>query len=599
MDFYSWVEGRSREPVRGLYLNDLRLDEAFLNVSSQLNKSVWVYSQRQPCYKCTQFSLMGELAAHNSTTYKVSSLFDLEMLVLNQNLGDTFNLPENGTDHLECSSNLSFGEFGIYDLVVSPANSVTACRSETVVPPVNIYLALVVVTFMSLAGLLLLYGLYILWNIYNERFLQKNARHLECLDAENNSTLLEEIHNNNNTRNSSINKKDTKTVKFKTRLHSLDVFRGCCIIPLVFYFGHKGGYFALEHVVWDGVPAAEWPFPCFLWIMSVCIPLKMKSDLAKKVPKSRLIFEITKRCVLLFALGLMINSVDFGVQLETMRYYNVLQRIAVMYLISSILFAFLWPRDYKKFSGTYGDLRVLLPQWLIHLVIHAIYLGLVFLLPVPGCPTGYLGPGGLSEGGKYFNCTGGTHGYVDKLIHDEAHLLQASTTKDVYKFNAFEPVGPFSTLPSLLTVILGAQAGAILVMHSDWHSRKLRLVIWGVGCIALGLTLHLNEIIPMNKHLWSTSFSLVTGGAAFLVLTVFMYLVDVTRIWNGFPLLQPGMNCLLLYVGSRITADMWPWHFAYGKMDTHFMKLIDSCWSVFIWVSISVYLYTKKVLLTA
>ncbi|XP_059485635.1 heparan-alpha-glucosaminide N-acetyltransferase-like [Neocloeon triangulifer] len=584
MDFYSWVEGRSREPVRGLYLHDLRLDEAFLNVSSQLNKPVWVYSQRQPCYKCTQFSLMGALAAHNSTTYKVSSLFDLEMLVLNQNLGDTFNLPENGTDYLECSSNLSFGEFGIYDLVVSSANSVTACRSETVVPPVNIFLPAVVVTFMSIAALLLIYGMYVMWNIYNKRFSQKNAS--ECSDVENNGSEL------------TINKEGTKTVKFKTRLHSLDVFRGFCVIPLLFHCGYKGGYQTLDHAVWDGIPIAEWPFPWFLWIMGVCIPLKMKSALAKNVSRSRLVFEITKRFVFLFALGLMINSVDIGVQLETMRYYGVLQRIAFMFLISGALFALLWPRDYKKFAGTYGDLRVLLPQWLVYLVIHAIYLGLVFLLPVPGCPTGYLGPGGLSEGGKYFNCTGGTFGYVDKLIHDEAHLLQSPTTKAVYQVKVFDPEGPFSTLPSLLTMILGAQAGAILVMHSDWHSRKSRLVGWGVGCIVLGSTLHLNDVIPINKQLWSTSFSLVTGGVAFLWLTIFMYLVDVTRIWNGFPLRQPGINCLTLYVGSRITANMWPWHFAYGNMDTHFIRLIDSCWSVFLWVCVSIYFYVKKILIT-
>lgn len=35
------------------------------------------------------------------------------------------------------------------------------------------------------------------------------------------------------------------------------------------------------------------------------------------------------------------------------------------------------------------------------------------LLPVPGCPTGYIGVGGKGDWGKYPNCTGGAHRYLD------------------------------------------------------------------------------------------------------------------------------------------------------------------------------------------
>ena len=54
------------------------------------------------------------------------------------------------------------------------------------------------------------------------------------------------------------------------------------------------------------------------------------------------------------------------------------------------------------------DLPQLKWHWLIMLTFLFIHSCVVFLMPVPdGCPTGYLGPGGLHEGGKYFNCTGG------------------------------------------------------------------------------------------------------------------------------------------------------------------------------------------------
>jgi len=56
---------------------------------------------------------------------------------------------------------------------------------------------------------------------------------------------------------------------------------------------------------------------------------------------------------------------------------------------------------------------------------------------------GYLGPGGISEDGKYQNCTGGVSGYVDKLILGEVHLYQNPTTKFVYGSGAFDPEGPY------------------------------------------------------------------------------------------------------------------------------------------------------------
>ncbi len=53
----------------------------------------------------------------------------------------------------------------------------------------------------------------------------------------------------------------------------------------------------------------------------------------------------------------------------------------------------------------------LLCSVLVLLVIHVL---LTFLLPVPGCPTGYLGPGGVGDFGKFPLCTGGAANYIDR-----------------------------------------------------------------------------------------------------------------------------------------------------------------------------------------
>ncbi|CAB3367962.1 Hypothetical predicted protein [Cloeon dipterum] len=580
---YTWIEGRSWEPIRGLQLHDLGLDQAFLNLSSRLSKNTWVYFQRQPCFKCTQYSLLSEVAAHNSSTVKISSVYDLDMLVLNENAGTTYDLVDYHTKVLECSHQTSFGEFGIYDLIISANGNKSECRIETIQPPVDIVLPMFAVAMMSIIFLILTSGCYFLWKYWN-RWHKADERKS---DTESNSEY------------STINKGSSKVKKLTNRLKSLDAFRGVCVVLLLFSNGFMGGYQNLGHAVWQGMPIAELPFPWFLWITAVCIPLKFKSVLANGEPRGKIVLEIFKRFVFLFVLGLMVNSVIQGVQLETIRYYGVLQRIAFMCLFAGGIFVLSWPKNYKEYSGCHSDIRVLLPQWVIHGVVHLLYLCLVFFLPIPGCPTGYVGPGGISEGGKYFNCTGGTFGYVDRLLHDERHLFDTPTTKDIYKVKVFDPEGPFSNLPSLLTMILGVQAGTILVMHHGWSARKNRLLSWGFFCIFLGLVLHFSNVIPINKQLWNTSYSLVTAGGAFICFTFYIYLIDKIKLWNGFPLVSLGLNCLALYIGSKFASNILPWHFAYGKMDTHFFRLIDSCWSVFIWTLIAIFLHKKKIIISA
>ena len=44
-----------------------------------------------------------------------------------------------------------------------------------------------------------------------------------------------------------------------------------------------------------------------------------------------------------------------------------------------------------------------------------------------GCPTGYLGPGGLHENSKYWNCTGGAAGYIDIKFFGAGHIYPFPT----------------------------------------------------------------------------------------------------------------------------------------------------------------------------
>lgn len=80
------------------------------------------------------------------------------------------------------------------------------------------------------------------------------------------------------------------------------------------------------------------------------------------------------------------------------------------------------------------------PQWFIVIVLVAIHTIITFHLPVPGCPKGYLGPGGLYNKSSNVNCTGGAAGYIDRLVFGKQHMY-SGTPKPIYQSLPFDPEG--------------------------------------------------------------------------------------------------------------------------------------------------------------
>ena len=66
------------------------------------------------------------------------------------------------------------------------------------------------------------------------------------------------------------------------------------------------------------------------------------------------------------------------------------------------------------------------------------------MLPVPGCPTGYLGAGGWHNRSTHANCTGGTAGYIDRLVFGDSHIYQRPTCQKVYHTTVpYDPEGMY------------------------------------------------------------------------------------------------------------------------------------------------------------
>src|SRR5207237_4258186 len=165
----------------------------------------------------------------------------------------------------------------------------------------------------------------------------------------------------------------------RERLKSLDVFRGLTIAGMLLVNDPgtwSAIYTPLRHAEWHGWTPTDLVFPFFLFIVGVAIPLGLGRRLAEE-PMTAVVAKILRRSVIIFALGLLLHAVP-SFDLATIRIPGVLQRIAVCYLVASLVFV--WP-GWRAQAGL--AVALLLAYW-----------AALTLVPVPGVGSGHLDPEG-------------------------------------------------------------------------------------------------------------------------------------------------------------------------------------------------------------
>lgn len=558
----SWFEIPGGDATKHYDFSSLKVDEAFLKVTA--NDQIRLFSLSDECYKCP-FTYVNSI--NRTSLEKISTKYGLSWRVYRagENISSTYPDPES----LICEVRpKNLGEFGVYHLNVKNET----CDIFTVSDPVNIYKPLLII----LAALLFL---CLIWNLIS-LIISKCKKPQEWMGDD-----------------ASIPDR-----KKKVRIKAIDTFRGICIALMIFVNSGAGGYTIFEHATWNGLNMADTLFPWFMWIMGVCIPISINSQLKKKVSRIKIFLSILRRSILLFLIGLSLNTVVAGPGLEHIRIFGVLQRFGVVYLVvASLVTFFMINISFGKdeLFHVLKDILNLAFIWVAMVFIVALHVYLMFFYPYPGCPAGYTGPGGVQYNSKFEKCTGGFAGYIDKVIlFGQDHLYQRLGIMEVYKTGPFDPEGPFGCLISVFHAFLGVQAGAIIISYSDWKARAKRWLIWGLvtGIAALVLCQGRTEggWIPINKSLWSLSYVLATTSLGFFVLTFIYVMVDVNGLWSGIPFYYPGMNAILLYAGHSVAHNMFPWHWSYGPMNTHLMLTAEALWGTLLWILISYWLHKQE-----
>ena len=329
------------------------------------------------------------------------------------------------------------------------------------------------------------------------------------------------------------------------RLVSLDAFRGATIAGMLLV-NNPGSwshvYPLLLHAPWHGWTFTDTIFPSFLWIVGVAMTLSFARRVEAGGDTGELFRHALRRSAIIFGLGLLLVAFPFGLlpthtfALEKMRIPGVLQRIGVCYLCASAIFLR---------TGARGQIA-----WIAGLL--AGYAALLKFVPVPG-----YGAGHIDE------AVGNLAWWID------SHVLAGHTWSGA-PAPGFDPEGIISTLPAIATVLLGALAGRVLREPVEASVRVRRVLGAGAALAAAGLALHL--WLPINKNLWTSSFTLFMAGWSSLWFAAFYWLIDVRGVQRwATPFVIYGMNAIVIFVGAGLVAKMMgliAWQNAAGAKTT-------------------------------
>ncbi|XP_076223788.1 heparan-alpha-glucosaminide N-acetyltransferase isoform X2 [Nomia melanderi] len=393
----------------------------------------------------------------------------------------------------------------------------------------------------------------------------------------------------------------TQPVIRTTRIYSVDTFRGIAILLMIFVNNGGGQYVWFNHSAWYGLTIADLVLPWFAWIMGLTITISKRAELRVTTSRIKITLRCLQRSLILILLGLMLNSIH-SKSLNDLRFPGVLQLLAISYFVCATLETiFMKPHTQFGQFASYRDILDSWPQWLIMIGILTAHTLITFLLPIPNCRRGYLGPGGpLDHRGDYINCTAGAAGYIDRLIFG-SHMYNKTKDSVYGTILPYDPEGLMNTISAILIVYLGVHAGKILLLYYQWNSRVIRWLLWAAftGIVA-GLLCNFQTqegVIPVSKKMMTLSFVLTCSSLAFLLYAILYFVIDYRQLWSGAPFIYSGTNPIFLYVGHILTKNLfpWAWHIAHP---THAMLLAVNLWTTTLWGIIGYLLYRKNIIIT-
>jgi predicted acyltransferase len=281
----------------------------------------------------------------------------------------------------------------------------------------------------------------------------------------------------------------------------------------------------LEHASWHGLTPTDLVFPFFLFAVGNAMALTMP----KLEAAGAAVFwkKVIKRTLLIFLIGLFLNwwpfvrwqsdSLAFKHWVDPVspengiRILGVLQRIAICYFLASVIIYF-----FKGKKSFYIALVLLIIYWILCLIGN------------PADP---------------FSLNGWFGTDIDKKILGVAHMYKGEGVP-------FDPEGIMSTIPATVEVLFGYLIGNYIHKKGKNFEMVSGVFVAGVGMLIAGFCWDM--VFPINKKIWTSSFTIYTSGLAAITIATMIFIIELknirgwlTRFFDVF-----GKNALFVFALS-------------------------------------------------
>lgn len=260
---------------------------------------------------------------------------------------------------------------------------------------------------------------------------------------------------------------------------ALDALRGIAVLGMVLVNlqgSGKAAFGAFVHAEWNGFTFADLVFPLFLLASGLALPLAL--DRRDPLPPAgRVLRRSILLCLIGLVLGALIGGIVFArVDLASIRFTGVLERIAIVYCVCAIIC--------RSMRGWIGPVVLAAALLAAH--------GLLLHLPAPGETAASMAPGH------------GMSGWLDRA------LLPGRLFRE-----SWDPEGPLSSLSAIATGLIG-----VAVQRRTMQLGGSPIVTIVAAALCLILARAALPLWPLNKALWTPSFALLTAGIGLAMLAL-------------------------------------------------------------------------------
>lgn len=321
--------------------------------------------------------------------------------------------------------------------------------------------------------------------------------------------------------------KQKESTFHKERLLSLDFFRGLTMFLLVAEGTRlwsvlvqdpiagtvfESFFQQFHHHQWNGLRFWDLVQPFFMFIVGVAMPFSYANRIKKGYSRNKITKHIIQRCFILLAFGVGLHC---GYRRELVwELWNVLSQLSVTILIAYFLMKYKWSTQ-------------LIVSFGLLLLIETLYR------------------------------TFPLEGYNQPFVKDQNFGTWMDTIL-MGKINRGGGWVAINCIPTAAHTIWGVVAGQLLQSSKTEYKKVKLLAISGALILFFGYALDWALITPIIKRISTSSFVLVSGGWALLVLAFSYWLIDIKKV-NGwiFPFVIVGTNSIFIYLFFNTVGSQW------------------------------------------